>query len=153
SWAIDPQRIRDHHDPGREPRGLTPQLSPNGAAVPCGVRARLLDRRTRGHAGGRRAGARRARGRRASTGDAHRAGDPAPPGARRLRPARRDGSLVRGPSGRALDLMCCTVAGGVLVDIVTIAHPVRLSGRYPTGEGLWGTGLPGRGMALGAVAH
>src|SRR5699024_10676255 len=35
SGSIDPHRIRDHHEPGREPRGLTPQLSPNGAAVPC----------------------------------------------------------------------------------------------------------------------
>src|SRR5699024_1108977 len=34
SGSIDPHRIRDHHEPGREPRGLTPQLSPNGAAVP-----------------------------------------------------------------------------------------------------------------------
>src|SRR5699024_477547 len=31
---IDPHRIRDHHEPGREPRGLTPQLSPDRAAVP-----------------------------------------------------------------------------------------------------------------------
>src|SRR5690625_5492314 len=30
---IDPHRIRDHHEPGREPRGLTPQLSPDRAAV------------------------------------------------------------------------------------------------------------------------
>src|SRR5699024_10707471 len=34
SGSIDPHRIRDHHEPGREPRGLTPPLSPNGAAVP-----------------------------------------------------------------------------------------------------------------------
>src|SRR5699024_3147886 len=32
--TIDPHRIRDHHEPGRAHRGLTPRLSPIGAAVP-----------------------------------------------------------------------------------------------------------------------
>ncbi|ELU61134.1 hypothetical protein PCS70012_02322, partial [Streptococcus pneumoniae PCS70012] len=27
-------RLRDHHEPGREPHGLTPQLSPDRAAAP-----------------------------------------------------------------------------------------------------------------------
>lgn len=31
--------------------------------------------------------------------------------------------------------MCCTVAGGVLVDIVSIADPVRLSRRSLPGDG------------------
>ena len=38
-WADCPHRIRDHHEPGREPRSLTPPLSPNRAEVPfvCGT--------------------------------------------------------------------------------------------------------------------
>src|SRR5690625_2935 len=42
---VDPHRIRDHHEPGREPRGLTPQLSPDRAAVPPGRPCRTY----RGH--------------------------------------------------------------------------------------------------------
>lgn len=54
-----------------------------------------------------------------------RRGDPRRIQARRVMVNGESGILVRGPSGRPLGLMCCTVLGGVLVDIVSIADPAR----------------------------
>src|SRR5699024_12079372 len=81
-----------------------------------------------------------------------RRGDPDRIQARRVMVNGEPGILVQDPSGRPLGLMCCTVAGGVLVDIVSIADLVRLSHRSLPGDGACGTGLPGRGMSLRAVA-
>jgi len=62
-----------------------------------------------------------------------RRGDPERVEARRVSVNGEPGILVWGPSGQPIALMSCTVADGVLVDIVSIIDPARLA-RMPLPE-------------------
>jgi RNA polymerase sigma-70 factor (ECF subfamily) len=57
-----------------------------------------------------------------------RRGDPTRLEARRVSVNGEPGILAWGPGGKPLALMSCTIAGGRLVDIVSIADPARLRG-------------------------